>query len=87
MLIDRFSPFDERNKAIPIARQLVREFVEAESQGAGLQRVERDIEAYACWLAGATLSPFVIQGRVTRNMISRWLMEAVATKVRGGQPS
>ncbi len=83
MLADRSAAFDPGNKAIPIARRLVREFVEAESQGAGLQRIERDVEAYAYWLASATLSFYFIQGLITRAMINRWLMEAVATKVRG----
>lgn len=77
MLLNRFSPFSEGNMAIPHARRLVREWVEREHQGAGLQRIARDIEAYACWLAGSILSEYVIQGAVRRCMISRWLMEAV----------
>lgn len=76
MLQDR--SFDPNNLTLPYARRLVREWVESEYQGAGLQRIARDPEAYACWLAGSILSEYVIRGTVRRCMISRWLAEALA---------
>jgi hypothetical protein len=78
MLQNRFPPFDESNMVIPMARRQVREWVEQEAKGAGLQRVVRDPEAYACWLAGSILSEYVIRGLVMRCMVSRWLQEAIA---------
>ena len=87
-MLQNRSPFDESNMTIPHARRLVREWVESEHQGAGLQRIARDPEAYACWLAGAILSDYVIAGTVRRCMISRWLTEALAnvqTRASSGQ--
>ncbi len=78
MLQNHFPPFSENNMVIPMARRIVREWIENEHRGAGLQRITGDPEAYACWLAGSLLSVYVIRGHVRRCMISRWLQEALA---------
>jgi hypothetical protein len=78
-------PFDENNVAIPHARQVVREQINAIAQLGQLQAAALNQKSVVAHLAMGPLSHDVIQGVITIQMLERWVMEAIsaAAKQRG----
>ena len=86
MQTNRFSAFDESNLAIPHARRLVREQINAIARRGQLQAAALDQKAVVAHLAMGPLSQYVIGGVIQVTLLERWVMEAISNEAqRGGQ--
>lgn len=67
------------NKAVIAARIFVQEYIADQAEQSNLLSIAKDEQATVSYLARTSLAAHVITGIVTRAMIERWVMEAVAS--------
>lgn len=66
------------NATITAARIFVQEYIEDQAEQSHLLEIAKNEQSTVCYLMRTSLAPHVIVGIVTRAMIERWVMEAVA---------
>jgi len=76
---------NENNLAIPHARRVVSEQINAIAQRGQLQAAALNQKAVVAHLAMGPLSQYVVQEVVNVPMLERWVMEAISAQAQHGR--
>lgn len=66
--------------AVPLARQIVRNYVALQAQNSRLLEVAMNESGTVNYLGRTVLAQYLITGGIDRSMVERWVMEAVANE-------